>query len=177
MTASHGRIAIALGLSLLAANVSAQQPLRELVDTPPTVSPRVSAAVPAPTQGGAAVDPDIAFRRALLYPGGGHFYSGETSRGALFLVAAGGGLLAGLLLSGDGSYDVEKHEYNRGRGPLYAGAGVAAASYVVSLLDSRGSATRMNRRLGLRDGRVDARLGIAPDPMGQRPALAMRVSW
>jgi hypothetical protein len=120
-----------------------------------------------------SVDPGSATRRAYFFPGGGHFYTGETMRGAALLGVAGGSLLAGALLSSRGGrcssgdsgcvYDHEAHEYRResSRTPLYIGAAVAAGSWIYGIVDARSSAARMNRRNGVALGPVAAH----PEPL------------
>lgn len=116
-------------------------------------------------------DPRTATRRAYFFPGGGHFYTGETTRGAALLGVAAGSVLAGALLSssggsctptapGDGCvYDPETHRYRGGspnRAPLYVGAAVAAASWIYGVVDARHSAARMNGRHAVALGPVTA---------------------
>ncbi len=137
------------------------------------------------------VDPGTARQRAYLFPGGGHFYTGETLRGAALLGVAAGSLIAGALLSssggsceptapGDGcEYDPNTHEYRSGssnRTPLYVGAAVAAGSWIYGIVDARNSAARMNRRNGVALGPVTAHpeplVGVARDG---RTEVGMRV--
>jgi hypothetical protein len=108
-----------------------------------------------------AVNPRTATRRAMLFPGGGHFYTGESGRGAALLGVAAGSVLAGVLLSssggtctpqapGDGcEYDPDTHEYRSGdanRTPLYLGLAAAAGAWVYGILDASNSAARRNGR-------------------------------
>ncbi len=46
-------------------------------------------------------DPSMALRRGLYYPGGGYFYTGEKTKGAIALGGAIGSVILGLALSGD----------------------------------------------------------------------------
>ncbi|CAN5849073.1 hypothetical protein BH23GEM7_BH23GEM7_08260 [soil metagenome] len=123
-----------------------------------------------------ATSPGTATCRACLFPGGGHFYTGENTRGAALLGVAAGSLIAGALLSssggsceptapGDGcEYDPNTHEYRSGssnRTPLYVGAAVAAGSWIYGILDARNSATRMSTRNGVSLGPVTAH----PEPL------------
>ena len=116
-------------------------------------------------------NPDSAFCLACAIAGGGHLYSGETVKGVALLGIAAGGLIGGAVLSsGDGSddplecdYDIELHECRDDDGsktPLLVGAGIAAASWIYGILDSRASAERMNARNGIQLG--DARVGMQP---------------
>jgi hypothetical protein len=127
----------------------------------------------------ASVDPDAAFRRALLFPGGGHFLSGERTKGAMLLGVAAGGLLGGVLIANmaDETYDADKHKYTRSRTPLLAGAGLAAGSWIYGIMDSRASAVRANGRVGRSpaDG-VGARLGFMPAAAGN-VALGVSMTW
>lgn len=151
------------------------------------------ARLPAPTLA-VNVCPATAFCYACLLPGGGHFYTGETARGAAHLGIAAGSLAAGALLSsrggtctptapGDGcEYDHETHQYRRGssnRTPLYVGAAVAAGSWIYGIVDARNSAARMNARNGVALGPLTAHpeplVGVAPDgrtELGVRLRLA-----
>ncbi len=121
-------------------------------------------------------DPRIATRRAMFFPGGGHFYTGETMRGAVLLGVAAGSLAAGALLSsrggscqptapGDGcEYDPSTHEYRRGsssRTPLYVGAAVAVGSWLYGIVDASSSAARVNARLAVSLGPVE----VLPEPL------------
>ncbi|HEX7122865.1 MAG TPA: hypothetical protein VF178_10885 [Gemmatimonadaceae bacterium] len=102
-------------------------------------------------------DPQKAFRMALAFPGGGHFYTGETKKGAVLLGIAAGALVGGAMLSSSGcddpydcEYDFETHECEpeSDRTPLFVGAGIAAASWIYGVIDSRQSAARANARNG-----------------------------
>jgi TM2 domain-containing membrane protein YozV len=137
-------ITIVVGLSLVAANASAQQSAAGPMNQPEAtwrVVELTGAEWRSPLAQ-AARDPNKAFSRALFGPGLGHFYCGDSARGAVLLGTAAGGLVAGLLLSGDGKYNPDEHKYNRDRTPLLVGGGVAAGSYVLSLLDARRSCIR-----------------------------------
>lgn len=100
-------------------------------------------------------DPQKAFCLACTFPGGGHFYSGETTKGAVLLGISAAGLIGGAMLSSSDSddpydceYDLETHECEpeRNRTPLLIGVGVAAASWIYGVVDSRHSAARANAR-------------------------------
>jgi hypothetical protein len=150
MSASPSRVSFAVGLTLLLATAaSAQEPGHEPASQPDAVSSTVQP--PAlewrlPMAGVAAVDPDKAFSRALLGPGLGHFYCGESTRGALLLGGAGASIVVGFLLSGNGKYNPDEHKYNRGREPVAYGLAGAGVLYIASLIDSRASCNRVNQR-------------------------------
>jgi hypothetical protein len=135
-------------------------------------------------QGQALRDPDTAFCWACVVAGGGHFYTGETTRGALLLATAAGGLLGGALLSGgydegECDYDPETFECrDSGNTPLLIGAVVAAGSWIFGIVDARASAARVNARVGGNTG-----LGLETRPRlhmtGGEPAVALqvRLTW
>jgi hypothetical protein len=148
MSATLKGITIAIGLTLLATVASAQE---EPMRGPPSHAASVMMELREVTWRPSALeeasaDPNKAFSRALLGPGLGHFYCGEPTRGALLLGGAAGSLLVGFLLSGDGEYNPDKHEYNRDRKPLVYGGGGAGVLYLASLFDSRASCKRTNGR-------------------------------
>src|SRR5262245_54755346 len=77
--------------------------------------------------------PETAFCLACLIAGGGHFYTGETRKGAALLGIAAGSLIAGAALSGGDDYDGCNYnpetfecESSGGHTPLLIGAGIAA---------------------------------------------------
>lgn len=130
-------------------------------------------------------NPDRAFCLACLFPGGGHFYTGEKTRGAVILGVSAASLLAGALLSGSDdvsecSYDPETHECREssGRTPLWVGAGVAAGSWIFGIIDARASAARVNARSGGAAG-----LGFETRPLIRLTGpesgvgLHMRMTW
>lgn len=117
-------------------------------------------------------DPQRALCLACLVAGGGHFYTGETKKGATLLGIAAVGLIGGAALSDGGSDDPLDCEYNpetfecepkSNRTPLLVGAGIAAASWIYGIIDSRRSAERVNTRNGQ----------VAP-AVEMRPILGLR---
>jgi hypothetical protein len=160
---------------------SALQPLAP--DVRPVVSLRVAC-------------PGTAICWACLAPGAGHFYTGETGRGALLAGTAAGSLLAGTLLSSGGgtcratnpedqgrcTYDHENHRMVEptNRTPLYVGAAVAAAGWIYGIVDAGSSARRMNASSGVAVGPFDAQPqpGVRTTAAGE-PALGIgvRLTW
>lgn len=127
---------------------------RQTLDDPAFVD---LAPVPTDQQSTTFRDPQRAFCLACAYPGGGHFYSGETTKGAVLLGISAAGLIGGAMLSSSGSddpydceYDVETHECEpaNNRTPLLVGVGIAAASWIYGVVDSRQSAARANAKNG-----------------------------
>jgi hypothetical protein len=120
-----------------------------------------------PAGGAALVDPAEARRRAMFYPGGGHFHAGEPLRGALLLGGAVGAVGLGAALSGGEEYDHEAHEYRSNRLPLLLGAAAAAGIWAYGVMDAASSAERVNERNGFAVGPVRVRpepvLGVTPD--------------
>ncbi len=123
-----------------------------------------------------------AFCYACLVPGGGHFYTGETVRGAALLGVAVGSVTAGALLSSSGGrcqptgpddtrcqYNHETHDFRgpANRTPLYVGAALAAGSWIYGAIDASSSAARVNARNGVALGPLTAypepAIGVAPD--------------
>ena len=153
------------------------------------------AALTAAVAADGAPDEKRALCWACLFPGGGYFYTGETTRGVILAGVAGGSLLTGALLSGSeyspGSecvYNPELRECVGGsegssssdRTPLWIGAAVAAGAWAYGILDARGSVNRVNARNGVRVGQFEA----FPEPVLQldrehAPAIGMqlRVRW
>jgi hypothetical protein len=137
---------------------------------------RSSPVAPAPQE---YRDPERAFCFACLLAGGGHFYSGETTRGALILGTAAAGLIGGALLSGDDGdgcdYDFETHECrDASSAPMWIGAGVAAGSWIFGIIDSRQSAARANARNGAQTGVGFEAAPLFRLPSGER-AVGMRL--
>jgi len=134
-------------------------------------------------------EPQKAFCLACLIAGGGHFYTGETKKGAALLGIAAAGLIGGAVLSSGESDDPFDCEYNpetfecepeSNRTPLLIGAGVAAASWIYGIVDSRPSAARVNARNGHQIGgaavEMQPVLGLT---RGGEPGagLHVRVRW
>jgi hypothetical protein len=133
-------------------------------------------------------NPEKAFCLACLVAGGGHFYTGETVKGAVLLGAAAAGLIGGAILSSDGGDEFGDCEYNPetfecepkgGKTPLLIGAGIAAASWIYGIVDSRPSAERINTRNGLRVGAaaIETRPWVSVREGGLGGGLNVRVSW
>jgi hypothetical protein len=120
-----------------------------------------------PAGGAALVDPAEARRRAMFFPGGGHFHAGEPLRGALLLGGAVGAVGLGAALSGGEEYDHVAHEYRSNRLPLLLGAAAAAGIWAYGVMDAASSAERVNERDGFAVGPVRVRpepvLGVTPD--------------
>ncbi|MGH8436933.1 MAG: hypothetical protein ACRERX_21290 [Pseudomonas sp.] len=131
--------------------------------------------------------PQTAFCLACLIAGGGHFYTGETVKGAALLGITAGSLVVGSALSSDGGdgqnqceYSPETHECEPGRGrtPLLVGAAIAAGSWVYGIIDSRASAQRMNARNGPQGGaELEARPWLNVRGGNPSAGLSFRVSW
>ncbi|MGH7459719.1 MAG: hypothetical protein ACRERX_21235 [Pseudomonas sp.] len=129
-------------------------------------------------------NPETAFCLACLIAGGGHFYTGETTKGAVLAGIAAGALIGGAALSSSGDYgDCEYNpetfdcEESNGRLPLWIGAGIAAGSWLYGIIDARASAERVNARNGRQGAVIDTRpwLGLR---RGQPSAgLQFQLSW
>lgn len=100
--------------------------------------------------------PDTALLLEYLMPGWGHFYAGETKRGAFLLVgsvgAAGAGLV-GTLASQDrcdsrnfGAFNRCVDENHINWAPLAVGLGVAVGIRLYGLFDADDAARRANAR-------------------------------
>jgi hypothetical protein len=132
---------------------------------------------------------EAAFRRSFLFPGAGHFLTGDRTRGAVFLGVAAGSLIAGALLSGSSDseysencdYDYERHVCRGSKDwtPFYVGSGVAVLSWVAGIADSKASAARMGaHRLGsIRAPGLEAQAGLIPVGGETRVGLNLRVAW
>ena len=144
-----------------------------------------SATVRAPAQEGAGYrNPETAFCLACVVAGGGHIYTGETTKGAALLGVAAAGLIGGVVLSGSDeegcAYNPETFECEPagGRAPLWIGAGIAAGSWIYGILDARASAQRMNTRNGHSSrGGLEASPWLRLDRGQPRAGLRFRVSW
>jgi hypothetical protein len=143
---------------------------------------------PADAQQSGYRNPEKAFCLACLVAGGGHFYTGETVKGAVLLGAAAAGLIGGAVLSSDGGDEFGDCEYNPetfecepkgGKTPLLIGAGIAAASWIYGIVDSRPSAQRINTRNGMQVGAAAIEtqpwLGLREGGFGG--GLNFRVTW
>lgn len=113
-------------------------------------------------------DPAIAKMNARLCPGCGHFYTGETLKGAALLTVGGVALIAAPF-SLRAEEDVNCYDTAYGYGcdtgakmnwtPFIALLGVAAASYVYGIIDAGPSANRANAKNGIQ---VSAAFRVEP---------------
>ena len=137
------------------------------------------------TQAPPPPDPGTAVRRACLFPGGGHFYTGESARAALLLGAAAASVLAGLLLSdgepaGECVYNPNTHSCrdSRGRLPLIIGGGAAAAAWTYGIIDAKASVGRVNaRRAGSGGPGLETRSLLRMERDRPAGAFELRVVW
>lgn len=185
-TAPSHRAAAPAEVAALEGSGGPRVPARQAALTP--VDETASFFPESEAQQAAYREPQKAFCLACLIAGGGHFYTGETKKGAALLGIAAAGLIGGAVLSSgesddpfDCEYDFETHECEpeSNRTPLLIGAGIAAASWVYGIVDSRPSAARMNARNG-----YQVRPAVEMQPMlglgrGGEPGagLHFRVRW
>jgi hypothetical protein len=131
-------------------------------------------AAPGPVDGdpaivaGERIDPDAARRRALRFPGGGHFYTGETTRGAALLGGSISALaIGGLLSTGEERYDPDSHSMKGpSRVPLGLGIMAAGAFWYYGVRDAPNSAARASAgaiAVGSTRVRPEPLVGIAGD--------------
>jgi hypothetical protein len=126
-----------------------------------------------------AKDPGTATLIAVIVPGGGHMYSGETSRGLMLFGVGVGGVIVGTAatLSSTG---VTCSEFScrddTNYFPLLLGYGAYLGSWIYGIVDAGNSAHRMNAARGL------AALPVNPQLMVQRRddrrvALGLQVAF
>ncbi|MFN3598085.1 MAG: hypothetical protein ACK41D_12555 [Rubricoccaceae bacterium] len=99
--------------------------------------------------------PEAALLFAVLIPGGGHLYAGETGRG-LVLLALGVGVPVGFALLGQG-------EGLGGAGLTLFGSAIGLGAWIYGMIDAVPAARRANRRAGL---------ALAPAALPQERGLA-----
>lgn len=149
----------------------------------------------SPPRDNAHRDPAAARRNAMFFPGGGQFYSGESTRGAMLLAGSAGALVAGVLLSsGKGSCDATGPDPNcvynpkthmeegkpANRTPMLIGSSAALLLWGYGVLDAPKSAARVNGRNGFSVGptRLFPEPVLALDRDGSPEAgLRLRVAW
>ena len=103
-------------------------------------------------------DPSAATVFAIVLPGGGHIYAGETTKGLVMLGTATAAPVAGSLLGRESTV------------PRWTGSLVAIGIWIYSLVDAAPAARRANARNGYA---VSVRAAVNE----QQPALAVQVTW
>ena len=111
-------------------------------------------------------DPGVAVLYALLCPGCGHLYSGETAKGAIIATVSVGALFGGMAMwmNQEPRVDcVTRHGTMpecRTRGndltPVLVGSAIGLAGYLYGLIDAAPSARRMQARSGFELGPFEA---------------------
>lgn len=87
---------------------------------------------------------------ALLVPGGGQLYAGETAKGGLMLAGAIGGLAVAANELPKLAEDVPDRGYYTTHGTRFGvGLGVAGVIWLYGIVDAPGAVRRANRRSGL----------------------------
>ncbi len=123
---------------------------------------------------------------ALIAPGAGHIYAGESGRGlALLGVGLGSVAVGTAVLISSATKDAQQCTWDncsldrtaRNWGWFYAGAVVYTATYIYGIADAGSSANRMNarnaRKAQLTLGSTTFQPAVAPTPQGL--ALGMRI--
>lgn len=127
----------------------------------------------------AAKDPGTATLIAVLVPGGGHMYSGETSRGLLLFGVGVGGIIVGTaatLSSSSISCGQFSCSDDTNYLPVMLGYGAYLGSWIYGIIDASNSAHRMNAARGI------ANLRSIPQPIVQqrnegRVALGLQLAF
>lgn len=115
----------------------------------PPVEEETAAAAEVKKPIGTKKQPGLAFALSLFFPGGGQFYNGEASKGAIMLGAAMGGMLMFLLF-----FDEENlpwgNESDSGDNQTLSNLGlfIATAAIIWSWIDAPISAARINKENG-----------------------------
>lgn len=141
--------------------------------------PQEAGAAVAPLRSSRYRDPSAAQTMALIFPGGGHIYSGELVKGSALLGASLIGVVGGLMLSEDTrTFSCDDQLLNCGYSTDYSyligGSAVALAVWIYGILDAPRSARRANARMEpvAHIAPVSMRLGDR-DHLG----LSVRVQW
>lgn len=125
-------------------------------------------------------DPSTATIMSVIIPGGGHLYSGETTKGAMILGVGLGGLVLGTALSAesvgiDCTDDFRACEDNTSYLPIAAGYLLYLGSWVYGIMDASDSADRMNSTRGITIGDVRMQPTVTVgDEGGARVGLELR---
>lgn len=122
-------------------------------------------------------DPSTSTIISVLVPGGGHFYSGETTKGAIILGTGVAGLVLGTALTTEsvGCDEDLNCDTDASFLPMAAGYLVYLGSWVYGIMDASDSADRMNARRGMAIGSVEVQPTVAVKPEGgTRVGLELR---
>jgi TM2 domain-containing membrane protein YozV len=95
--------------------------------------------------------PVLAFVMSCLVPGAGQYYNGDIAKGVIQEVLVVGGItlaLAAATSSSSGFYFENYSEDDEATTLIWAGLGVAGASYLWSIIDAPISAIRINKARG-----------------------------
>jgi hypothetical protein len=116
-------------------------------------------------------DPNTATIISVIVPGGGHLYSGETTKGAMILGVGLGGLVLGTALSAesvgvDCNENTFECEDDTNYLPMAAGYLLYLGSWVYGIVDASDSAGRMNAQRGLSVAGVQVQPAVAVRPQG-----------
>lgn len=111
-------------------------------------------------------DPEVAVLYALLCPGCGHFYTGETAKGAAIAMICLGAVFTGMVLqfNQEPRVDCETRpgglpECRTERAnltPFLVGSAIGLAGYLYGLIDAGPSARRVQARSGFELGPFEA---------------------
>ncbi len=135
-----------------------------------------AAAQQTPTPG--YKDPGTSTLVSLAVPGGGHLYSGETSKGLMLLGGGLGGLILGTAMTGSSieySCDFDSCEDGTNWAPMAVGYLAFFGTWIYGIMDADDSAHRMNARRGLTrvmDGDVSPL--VSSSGTGTRVGISLR---
>lgn len=124
-------------------------------------------------------DPGTATIYAVVLPGGGQLYSGETGRGLLLLGGSSAAILAGTALSSEASckydasspYGLSCKEANRT--PLTVGMLASLAVWGYGIFDAKKSAERQN----LKRGRKAMNVAPIVESVDSRTVMGLQVAF
>lgn len=142
---------------------------------------KIDTSVKAVKSGFQKRDPALAFALSLFFPGGGQFYNGENSKGAIMLGVAATGMLLFIVFFDEGKTFIwaeEEDDFTDNQTLSLTGLFMAVGAMIWSWVDAPISASRINKEHGLAIS-VDKNLYLSMTKvdMDGNPAPCLKLTW
>ncbi len=126
-------------------------------------------------------DPALAFALSFFFPGGGQFYNGENSKGAIMLGVAATGILLFIVFFDEGKTFIwaeEEEDFTDNQTLSLTGLFMAVGAMIWSWIDAPISASRINKEHGLAIASDKGLyLSMTNMDMDGKPAPCLKLTW